>query len=410
MGKNTVAIIGGGASGLVAGIVSARGGAKVTIIERMDRLGKKILATGNGRCNLTNTVLSVDHFNGENPKFSMPVLSAFDVEKTIEFFNGLGIYPRVENGYVYPYSNQASSVLDVLRQEIEQLKINVVYEEEVKEIEKKKNQFIIHTNGNKYYTNKVILCAGGNSTPNLGSNGSGFDLAKKLGHRIVSPYPALVQIKASENYLKRIKGVRVIAKLHLYIDDTLKREEVGEVLFTDYGLSGIPILQISRYIGEAINNGKKIKVLLDLIPELETEALDKILVERFTNMPYKSIEDNLIGLLNKKLIPIITHLSDIKDNQPVSQISKSQRHKLIESIKNLTFNITGTNDWNQSQVTVGGVATDEVDPNTLESKIHPNLYFAGEILDIDGDCGGYNLQWAWSSGYIAGKTIVKKTN
>ncbi|TCK98239.1 hypothetical protein EDC19_0659 [Natranaerovirga hydrolytica] len=407
MGKNTVTVIGGGASGLVASIICARAGAKVTLIERMNQLGKKILATGNGKCNLTNTNLTPNHYNGNQPKFVISTLNQFNVEDTLNFFKDLGIYPRIDNGYVYPYSNQASAVLEVLQYEVDRLKVKVIYEEEVNSVTKNNNQFMIHTNKSKYYAHKVILSTGGQSYPNLGSNGSGYKIAEQLGHTLVKPYPGLVQLKAKADYFKRIKGVRVNGSLSLYNDNRLVKKEYGEILFTDYGLSGIATLQISRFIKENIKDNK-IKVCLDLMPELEEDVLDQLLIQRFEQMPYKTIEQSLVGLINNKLIPIIIKESKGNPNEKVSQLSKNIRHNLVKQLKEWIVYITGTNNWDQSQVTVGGISTDEIHPNTLESKLIEHLYFTGEVMDIDGDCGGYNLQWAWSTGYIAGLSATNK--
>jgi hypothetical protein len=408
MGKNSLVIVGGGASGLVAAIVAARAGAKVTLLERMNRIGKKILATGNGRCNLTNMDMTPKAFHGSHPEFVLPALNRLDVENTLLFFEELGIYPRIEKGYVYPYSNQATSVLDVLKYEVERLGVNIHCEEEVTDIIMNKNQYVVLTRENKYYGAKVILCSGGQSTPELGSNGSGFDMARKLGHKVIKPYPGLVQLKAQEAFLKQIKGVKVLGHVHLYIDEEFIKSEAGEILFTDYGLSGIAILQLSRYVGQGLSQDNKIKVVLDMMPEYETEALNELFINRFAKMPHKNLEESLIGLFNKRLIPVIIKEANCSLHQPISQLTKDERNGLIQVIKTMSFEIIGTQTWSHSQVTTGGVSTDEVDPNTLESKLHPNLYFAGEVLDIDGDCGGYNLQWAWSSAYLAAESATLK--
>ncbi|MFP4697604.1 MAG: NAD(P)/FAD-dependent oxidoreductase [Eubacteriales bacterium] len=402
MGKNTVIVVGGGASGLTASIVAARQGAKVILLERMNRIGKKILATGNGRCNITNMNLTIDNYHGTNPEFALPALNKFDVEKTINFFKELGVYPKLENGYVYPYSNQASSVLNILRYEVERLGVNIICEEEAKEIIIKKNQFIVKTSKNKYYGTKVILSTGGKSSPNLGSNGSGLKLARELGHTIIKPIPGLVQLEAKEKYLKQIKGVKIQGKITLCNQNEKVTVEKGEILFTDYGLSGIPVLQLSRFAGKLIENNKNPHVFIDFMPEENKRSLDNLLIERFKNMPFKTLGEGLEGLFNKRLIPVLVKISDCSLNKSLNQLTKEERIKLVENIKNLRLNIIGTRQWHQSQVTVGGVSTEEINPNTMESKKVPNLFFSGEIIDIDADCGGYNLQWAWSSGYLAG--------
>lgn len=407
MAKSKVIIIGGGASSLVAGIVAARNGAKVTILERKDRVGKKILATGNGRCNLTNIKCSTNDFHGGNDTFINEILSQFDVNNTLDFFRNLGIYPLIENNTkVYPNSLQANSVLDVLRYELERLKVTIECNAEVIKIEQSKN-FIVYTNDNKkYYGNKVILATGGKSAPDLGSNGSGYLLAKSLGHTLIQPIPSLVQLRSDAKFLKQIKGVKVNGDVAVVDSEhNILRKEYGEILFTDYGISGPPILQLSRIASSRVSNNKSVIIDIDFMPEVSYEQLDILILDRLTAMPYKSLSDNFIGFINKRLIPIIIKEADIEFNKKSSDISKKERSKLVSKLKRFSMNITGTNQWNQSQVTAGGIDVNEVDSNTLESKITKGIYFAGEILDVDGDCGGFNLQWAWSSGFLVGKSV-----
>lgn len=411
MNKHTIIIIGGGASGLMSAIISARSGLKVTLLERMNRVGKKILATGNGRCNYSNINASIESYRGNNINFCKSVLDNFSVEKTLEFFNTLGIEPRIERGgYVYPFSNQASSILDVLRYEVERLNINVYCSTNVKKIIKKQNQFTVITDDNNFYAEKIILCCGGKSSSNLGSNGSGFELARQLGHKIILPVPALVQLRATQPFLKQLKGVRINGSTTLIYKDRSIKNTVGEILFTDYGLSGIPILQLSRYASKLLSEKKQPYIILDMMNNYNNDQLNKLLIKRFLNMSYKSLGDSFIGLINKKLISIIIKLAGCSFDQPVSTITKKQRNNLVKVFKSMIFDISGTNQWNQSQVTAGGVSTAEVNPQTMASKICKNLYFAGEILDIDGDCGGYNLQWAWSSAYLAGLNASKNSD
>ncbi len=403
MAKNKIIIIGGGASGLMAAVVAARRGAKVTLLERKDRVGKKILATGNGRCNMTNVHCSKLDFHGSSEAFIEGILGEFNVPDTMSFFKNMGIYPTVtESGKVYPRSLQAGSVLDVLRYEVERLKVNVICQEEVVEIKQDKH-FIIHTKqDNKYYGNRVILATGGKSTPDLGSNGSGYVLAKAMGHTVIKPIPSLVQLKSDAPFLKPLKGVKIIGKATIIDEkDHVLREEYGEILFTDYGISGPPILQLSRIASDRISNKKHVSVNLDLMNDVPDEELDQLLIGRFTGMPHKSIHDNFIGILNKRIIPVLLKETGIALDKKSADINKKERQKLVKWLKSLKLHINGTHQWNQSQVTAGGVKTSEVDSRTLESKKIPGIYYAGELLDVDGDCGGYNLQWAWSSGYVA---------
>lgn len=407
MGKNTVTIIGGGASGLLAGIVAARNGSQVTIIDRMNKLGKKILSTGNGKCNYTNIDMALEYFHSENIETCEKVLEQFDYKSTIDFFKEIGVFPRVERGsYVYPYSGQAISVVDNLLFEVKRLGIKVE-QEEVIDIINDKDRFIISTNKKKYYSKKLIIATGGMSASKLGSNGSGYKLAEKLGHKLVKPLPALVQLRVKEKFIKQLKGVRAQGKVTLICNSKKIKEDIGEIQFTDYGLSGIPIFQLSRHASKYLDKGKKVVVKIDLMPELKGNELDKILIDRFGKMGNRTIADSLIGLFNNKLISVVLQICQLECNIKVSSISKEKREKLICTIKAMEFNISGTKDFESSQVTAGGISTDEVYSDTLMSKIHKNLYFAGEILDVDGDCGGYNLQWAWSSGFVSGVNASK---
>lgn len=403
MAKSKILIIGGGASGLTAGIIAARRGAKVTIIERKDRVGKKILATGNGRCNMTNINSSKEAYHGGKPEFIDTILQAFTVEDTLAFFQELGIYPHItKSGKVYPRSLQAGAVLDVLRYEVERLKIRVVCNEEVTAIEHNK-QFTLHTNsGNKYYGNRIIMATGGRSTPDLGSNGSGYPLAKSMKHHIIKPIPSLVQLRADAPFLKQLKGVKIEGSVSILDDkDCILREEQGEVLFTDYGISGPPVLQISRIASQRLENNMPCYACVDLVSDMTYDELDAQLIKRFTQMPYKTISDNYIGILNKRLIPVLLKSLGIASNKKSADVSKQERQKMVKWLKTCKLHIIGTHQWNQSQVTAGGVSTDEINMDTLESTKLPGVYYIGELLDVDGDCGGYNLQWAWSSAYVA---------
>ncbi|QUI23524.1 NAD(P)/FAD-dependent oxidoreductase [Vallitalea pronyensis] len=403
MAKNKIIIIGGGASGLMAAIVAARRGAKVTLLERKDRVGKKILATGNGRCNMTNVHCTYKCFHGGHHTFIEGILKAFNVTDTMSFFQELGIHPTITaSGKVYPRSLQAGSVLDVLRHEVERLKVTVLCDEEVIKIEQNK-QFVVYTKqNNKYYGHKIILATGGKSTPDLGSNGTGYELAKAMGHTVIRPIPSLVQLKSDAPFLKQLKGVKITGKASILDErDHILREEYGEILFTDYGVSGPPILQVSRIASDRINNNKNVYLSLDLMSDLSKKELDKALIERLTGMPYKTIQDNFIGFINKRMIPVLLKETGIAPNKKAADISKQERQNLVIWLKGLKLHIHGTHQWNQSQVTAGGVKTTEIDHQTLESNKMPGIYYCGELLDVDGDCGGYNLQWAWSSGYVA---------
>ncbi|MFW5649354.1 MAG: NAD(P)/FAD-dependent oxidoreductase [Candidatus Alkaliphilus sp. MAG34] len=406
--KNKIAIIGGGASGMIAAIVASRNGAEVTIYERMNRVGRKILATGNGRCNLTNINLKWNDLqcvHGSDAEFAGCILKQFKVKETINFFETLGITPKIEeDGKVFPMSGQASSVLDVLRYELEKLGVEVICDTEIRKINNPEDKFIIvDNNGTEYTADKVIIATGGRSSPNLGSNGSGYKLAGQLGHGIIKPFPALVQLRLRAPFLKAIKGVKFDGVVSLNVDGNVFGEEKGEILFTDYGISGPPILQLSRKAVKALENNQQPIIKIDMFPDYDYKELLDLIGLRFSYQYDRPLDFSFIGLINKRLIRVVLKESDIYDiNRTCSQVSNKEIEQITGLLKGWEFEVIGSQSWMHSQVTAGGVDSKDICPNTLESKIVPNIYFAGELLDVDGDCGGFNLQWAWSSGYVAG--------
>lgn len=391
MKKADIAIIGGGAAGLFAAIIAARNGASVIISERLPRVGKKLLSTGNGRCNITNLDLDISHYHGQKPSFAKNILKEFDYNKTCEFFGNIGIpFVTQENNKVYPKSLQASSVLDLLRIECQRLGVIEMTDFFVTDI--KTNPFVlISETGDKITAKKIILAAGGKSAPSFGTDGSAYSLAKKFGHSIVTPVPSLVQLK-TESPIRSLKGIKHICTASVLCNGEHKTAH-GEVLFTEYGLSGPPIFDLSRIAAMGIARGDTVTVTLNLLPEYTLKELQQFLSQRAEQLPHLTSENFLNGVLNKRLgFEICKRAKDTND--------------IARLINRFTFKITGTMPWANSQVTAGGIDVSDIE-NTLESKKIKGLYFAGEILDIDGDCGGYNLQWAWSSAYVAAKCAVK---
>ncbi|WMJ88067.1 NAD(P)/FAD-dependent oxidoreductase [Anaerocolumna sp. MB42-C2] len=405
---SNIIIIGGGASGLVAAIYAARNNNTVTILEHKDKIGKKLLATGNGKCNYTNRNQKAEHYRGNDISFAMKVLSGFGVEQTIDLFKELGIYPKEKNGYVYPNSEQASSVVEVLRLELLQLKVRIITETHVKQIVKQTDQFQVITDKDSYLADQVILAAGGCASPNLGSDGSGYQLAKSLGHRVIKPLPALVQLKSGSKYFKTLSGVRTEAQIALYINDMLAVKEQGELLLAAYGLSGIPVLQISRFASKALSENKKVHLVIDYLPHMTFEEAYKLISSRITRNPYRTVEENLIGLLNNKLIFVGLKEAGVEPTKLSNSVNKNQINDLVKQLKGWRVIITEPNSFEQAQVSAGGVDTTEINPETLESKLIKGLYITGEIIDVDGTCGGYNLQWAWSTGVLAGMNCGMK--
>ncbi|NLC56032.1 MAG: NAD(P)/FAD-dependent oxidoreductase [Armatimonadetes bacterium] len=401
-----VLVIGGGAAGLMAAITAARAGAVVRVVERMQRVGKKILATGNGRCNLTNLHLEPGRYHGADPAFAQGALQAFDVEQTLAFFAELGVVARVEaGGKVFPASGQASSVLDLLRFEVEHLGVEVVCEANIDRVEREGTGFRCHgTGGQVFSCDRVILAAGGKSSPNLGSNGGGFRIAQALGHRIEPPFPALVPVRLAAPFLKQLQGARFDGAVQVYRDGRPQRREQGEVLFTEYGVSGLPVLQISRAISQEAESGRPLSLRLDLFPEVSEAELAEQIAQRIAAGPWKSVAVSFIGWLHKRLIPVLLKEAGITDlERPCATLGEAEVRRIAARLRDWRIPCAGVQSWMQSQVTAGGVSTRELDPHTLESRRVPGLFFAGEVIDIDGDSGGFNLQWAWSSGHVAGR-------
>lgn len=399
-------VIGGGASGLMAAITSAKNGLNTGIIEHSDRVGKKILQTGNGKCNITNTSLQKDCYLCDDKDFVMDIINQFNVNDTIEFFKSIGIFPKSKNGYIYPNSEQASSVLDVLRLETEHQNVTINTEVEIHTIEKADKIFRLNTSKGQFTCKSLIIATGSKAAPKTGSDGSGYKLAKSLGHSIIKPLPALVQLKSDLNLCKYMAGVRSEGKVQLIVDDELVISDIGEVQYTDYGISGIPVFQISRYAVRAVESNRKTAVIIDMLPFIGKYELLDLLKSRIDDNGYKTFEQFLIGLLNKKLVGAVLKRANINPNE-IAMNNVDLIEKIVSMIKEFKVSIIGFNSFESGQVCSGGVKTSELDSKTMQSKLVNNLYFAGEVVDVDGICGGYNLQWAWSSGYIAGLNASK---
>lgn len=406
--KRQVLIIGGGASGLTAAIAAAREGAEVTILEHMDRVGKKILSTGNGRCNLTNLDMREECYRSSQKQFPMQVLGQFSVRDTLAFFDEIGIITKNKGGYLYPNSEQASSVLDALRLETEHLGVRVVTSCQVRKIRKTGRQdFLAETDQGTFAGQRLILACGSKAAPVTGSDGSGYVLAKSIGHHVIQPLPALVQLRCEGRHFKQLAGIRCEAALRLEADGKVAAREEGELQLTDYGISGIPTFQISRYASVALAEGKRVSVLIDFLPAKDLEETRHWIRQRAKQLGYRSCGDFLTGVINKKLAGVLLKLSGITLDTPVSQVKPAVWERLVKQLKQFEAVVTETNSFEQAQICCGGVDTREVRPESLESKLVPGLYLVGELLDVDGICGGYNLQWAWSTGMLAGSSAAK---
>lgn len=402
-----VLIIGAGASGMVAAISAAREGADVTLIEHMDRVGKKILSTGNGKCNYTNEVQGLSCYRGNDPAFVLPAISEFGKNETIEFFYDLGIFPKEKNGYYYPQNEQASSIVDVLSQEMDRLKVKVLTSCELIQTSKEKDSFHIWTSRGEFRADSLIFACGLKALPKSGSDGSALIHIEKFGHSIIPIVPALVQLVLRDDSRKMINGIRMDINVKIRSDHKILCEDRGEVQLTDYGASGIPTFQVSRYASELLQKKRPCFLVFDYLPFLSMEELLQELTVRFHKKDDKTISESLNGLLNKKFIPYIIKKANLSTETKSVSVTRNQIEQLAHILKTQELPITGTKDFTQAQVCAGGVRTSELIPSTMESKLVKHLFFAGEVMDIDAVCGGYNLQWAWSSGFLAGKYAVR---
>lgn len=398
-----VAVIGGGAAGMMAAVTAASDGARVILLEHKDRIGKKILSTGNGRCNFTNTHQEPLCYHSEDPLFPWGIIEKFDARKAISFFLQLGVYSKNRNGYIYPNSDQASAVLDAFRMELERLQVEIRTGVSIREINPGKNGFLIRTDHENVRADRVILCTGSKAAPATGSDGSGYDLAKRFGHRLIPVLPALVQLRCEGSFFKAVAGVRVNGSVAVWSEGECIARDTGEIQLTDYGISGIPVFQVSRYVSKLLYEKKEVKAVLDFMPDFTEEQARAFLSARAKMRPEKSADMFLIGLFHKKLSDLWMRLSHIPRDRKAGTLTENEINCLVRLIKHFEVTVKATNSYEQAQVCCGGIDTAEVDPETLESRYVPGLYFAGEILDVDGMCGGYNLQWAWASGRTAGK-------
>ncbi len=393
-----IVIIGGGASGLVAAITAARRGKKVTILEKNEKCGKKLLLTGNGRCNYWNEDMSLSHFHSSEKELIKNIINEKNEEKVLAFFDSLGIIPKIKNSYFYPITNQALTLYNALLYEVKKLNVEII-NIEVTGIEKK-DTFIINPGKENIHAKKIIISAGSKAAPKTGSDGLGYLLASKFNHNIITPKPALVQLVGEETFFNKWNGVRVDSKLTLYEDGKYIKEENGEAQLTDYGISGIAAFNLSGHIARNIDKHEEI-ISINFLPWLKEEPnkwLKKL------SQKNQNITETLEKFLNYKLIPIILKKANIKKNTWQS-LSDKQFSILINTMLNFNLKIKGTKSFDKAQVCSGGIPLSEINLENMESIKEKGLYFTGEIIDIDGDCGGYNLGFAWISGIIAGENI-----
>ena len=394
-----IGIIGAGASGMAAALAASENeNVQVLLFERQARVGRKLQATGNGRCNLTNMSAGRNGFHGNAPEFVEPALESFDVQSTLRWFEDMGLYTVAEaSGRVYPYSDQANSVVDVLRFSLDRENISLFTGFEVTKISKTSEGFQINGNGESYFCDKLIVACGGLAGTKLGGSMSGYQLLRIFGHHVTKLRPALVQLKSNWSGCASLKGVRANCHAAVYHDGELFAESTGELQFTEYGLSGPVIFEISRDVchtkGEWICQ-------LDFLPDMEHDWLMEHLHKRqSSNLP---TEELFTGILHNRLGRVIAQNAGIRSGVPISNLRYDELERAALSAKAFEVDIKEPLGMEHAQVTAGGISTDEFDATTMESRLVSGLYACGEVLDIDGDCGGYNLQWAWSSGRLAG--------
>ena len=401
--KQEIVIIGGGAAGLMAAVICGQAGKKVLVLEQKEKIGKKLLATGNGKCNYTNLKQEEGCYHSKSLSMAMKILHQFTEQETLSFFKEIGIFPKIKNGYCYPNSQQASSVVEALEVQLRDLGIKIECNTKVVEIKKKKEEFFIRCNQGCYRGDKVIIATGGKASPKLGSDGSGYELVQAFGHTVFTPLPALTALKCKDPFFKKLAGVRTDGMVSLCWDGKRKVEAAGELQLTAYGISGIPVFQVSRYGAKGLLQKKKVTACLDFFPGMELEELKKELTRRFRGKSEKTAMEAMTGLLNHKLNAVLLKESGIEWEEKANKIGKEAIKRLAIHIKETVVQVTDTNGFDNAQVTAGGVSLEEIHVKTMESLKERGLYLCGEILDVDGICGGYNLQWAWTSGYLAGK-------
>lgn len=417
-----LAVVGGGASGLMAALVAAREGARVTIFEKNDRIGKKLLMTGNGKCNFTNLDFSTDFFQSDTCTDKCLYFEQFNEKDTVAFFGELGMLIKNKGGYLYPASEQASTVLDLLRYSCQKADIRIRTGCEITQLEASFSKILLniketvltenergsrteHYHVIKENFDRVILACGSKAGPSKITSESGYHLAKELGHTVIEPLPSLVQLRCEESFLKQLAGVRTDCELTLLIDSKEQKRERGELQLTDYGISGIPVFQFSRFAAKALKQKKRVQAVLNFLPDFTVETYRAFIHNRFQQKKFETAEVFFLGITNKKIILLLIKLAGLKPEEEISDKNRIKWEKVFFLLRELTVTVTNTNPMENAQAAAGGVSFSEVG-ETLESNLVSGIFFAGELLDMDGRCGGYNLQWAWTSGYIAGKAAA----
>ena len=398
-----IIIIGGGPSGIVTAIKAKNKNNNVIVLEKNNVPLKKLLLTGNGKCNYFNEIFSTKNYHSMNIDIVDKIISDKNLNSVKEFFDNLGIIPKIKNGYYYPFSNQATTIKNVLLREAELKGVNIICNSEVLDIEKK-DKFIIKCTDKEYTCDKLVISMGSKAYPKTGSDGLGYSLLEKLGHSIIKPLPALVQLASNFKYLKDIDGVRTDVYMELFEDDKYIDSESGELQFTNYGISGICTFNLSNYVTRGLDDGRSEVIKINLVPFIET-LITPWMDQYSKKNSNKNLTELLEGFLNYKLVNMILKVSNLKGTNYYKDLTNEEKLELCKNLRSLKIEITGTKSFDNSQICNGGVPLSEINYQTMESNIVKDLYITGELLDMNGNCGGYNLTTCWISGLLAGKDI-----
>ena len=401
-------IIGAGAAGLAAAITLGRAGRQVILLEQNGKIGKKILVSGNGKCNITNKYIDITRFHSQNPDFVAKLLDGYGLKRIERFFTSLGLeLIEGKEGKMFPMSLQASSVVALLEYEAQRAGVQIICDCTVTDIEREGEGFHLETTQGTKNCGHLLITSGSLAAPQLGGNSSGYAFAAKMGHTLIPRHPSLVQLCSEEAWVKSCAGVKVAGSVTLYANGEQIASREGDILFTNYGISGLAILDLSREVSSRLASFDYCELSLDLMPMLSKEKLTNLLLSRIDKESQKSLILWLQGVIHKKLIPILLAQSKCKSSVE-GNLNHKEINKLVHTVKHLKLSLSGTRGWKGAEVATGGIDTREINPQTLESTLVPNLYFGGEVLDVDGDRGGFNFHFAWVCGFKAGAISDKK--
>ena len=402
-----IVIIGGGSSGVLAAIFAKNDNNKVTILERNSTLLKKLLMTGNGKCNYYNEDQNIKNYHSQNTDILEKIITKKNTDAVINYFNNLGVVPKIKNGYYYPFSNQAVTIKNVLENEINRLGINVIYSALVEDIKKDKDKFIIKYNSNQITCDNVVLAVGSKAYPKTGSDGCGYKFLSRFNHNIIKPLPALVQLECSFKYANDWAGVRTDVAVSVIENGKLIASEEGEIQLTDYGVSGICIFNLSHYVTRGLDEGKNEEIEINFVPFIKDDVSEWL--KKHSSKLKVNLKNILEGILNYKLVNIILRRANLDGEYSFSDLSDWDIKRLANALSKFKLTVTGTKSFDFSQVCNGGLKLEEINPNTFESLKVKGLYITGELLDINGNCGGYNLTNCFISGMRAGEDICVKS-